>query len=445
MPCASGVTIDGIHYGAIEAALDRVQGSNLWLTFAIREGKNREVRNVLGHLGLTVTRLIRVSFGPFQLGELAEGAVEEVPTRVLREQLGDKLIAPVRRRISRRRVRRRRRIAGAAIPRRHRRARRRAARRAPMKAATSRSQNGNDKPKTANLRIMPGARARWIARPRSCAVNFAARAARRARARRATEAAKPRARASAEPDRKGRRVAVERYGQPPVQTQAPPRARTRPKGAAQARTAAAARPIAPSARARANRKAAADARRRRPAARAHARRAEIASDPADRRPAARIAVQYPACTPMAIRSRGARVLDLFAGTGALGIEAASHGAAFTLFIDDGAEARALLARERRRARPRRRHAHLPPRRHQARPRASARAVLARLPRPALWTRPGREGARSAARRRMVCAGRAHCRRRSQSKPRSPRRRDSPRLERRRYDDTEFVFLKFNPR
>jgi 23S rRNA pseudouridine2605 synthase len=86
-----GITISGIHYGAIEAALDRVQGTNLWLTFAIREGKNREVRNVLSHLGLTVTRLIRVSFGPFQLGELAEGAVEEVRTRILREQLGGKL------------------------------------------------------------------------------------------------------------------------------------------------------------------------------------------------------------------------------------------------------------------------------------------------------------------------------------------------------------------
>ncbi len=88
-----GITISGIHYGAIEAALDRVQGSNLWLTFAIREGKNREVRNVLSHLDLTVTRLIRLSFGPFQLGELADGAVEEVRTRVLREQLGDKLAA----------------------------------------------------------------------------------------------------------------------------------------------------------------------------------------------------------------------------------------------------------------------------------------------------------------------------------------------------------------
>ena len=84
----AGVTIEGVRYGAIEALIDRVQGSNLWLTFAIREGKNREVRNVLGHLGLTVTRLIRIGFGPFELGDLAEGAVEEVPTRELRQQLG---------------------------------------------------------------------------------------------------------------------------------------------------------------------------------------------------------------------------------------------------------------------------------------------------------------------------------------------------------------------
>jgi len=88
-----GITVDGIHYGPIEAALDREQGSNVWLTFAIREGKNREVRNVLGHLGLQVNRLIRVSFGPFQLRDLAEGAVEEVRTRVLREQLGERVIA----------------------------------------------------------------------------------------------------------------------------------------------------------------------------------------------------------------------------------------------------------------------------------------------------------------------------------------------------------------
>jgi 23S rRNA pseudouridine2605 synthase len=88
-----GVTISGIHYGAIDASIERVQGSNLWLSFGIREGKNREVRTVLGHLGLDVTRLIRVSFGPFQLAELVEGSVEEVKTRVLREQLGTKLVA----------------------------------------------------------------------------------------------------------------------------------------------------------------------------------------------------------------------------------------------------------------------------------------------------------------------------------------------------------------
>jgi 23S rRNA pseudouridine2605 synthase len=86
-----GITVDGVRYGPIEARLDRPQGANVWLTFAIREGKNREVRNVLGALDLQVNRLLRVSFGPFQLGELADGAVEEVPTRVLREQLGRKV------------------------------------------------------------------------------------------------------------------------------------------------------------------------------------------------------------------------------------------------------------------------------------------------------------------------------------------------------------------
>jgi 23S rRNA pseudouridine2605 synthase len=88
-----GITIEGIRYGPIEATLDRVQGANVWLTFAIREGKNREIRNVLRHLGLQVNRLIRVSFGPFQLGDLASGAVEEVRTRHLREQLGPRIAA----------------------------------------------------------------------------------------------------------------------------------------------------------------------------------------------------------------------------------------------------------------------------------------------------------------------------------------------------------------
>ena len=88
-----GITIDGVRYGPIEATADRLQGTNVWMTFAIREGKNREVKNVLGHLGLAVNRLIRVSFGPFQLGDLPPGKIEEVRTRVLREQLGARIAA----------------------------------------------------------------------------------------------------------------------------------------------------------------------------------------------------------------------------------------------------------------------------------------------------------------------------------------------------------------
>jgi 23S rRNA pseudouridine2605 synthase len=85
---AQGVTIDGIAYGPIEARLDRTQGDNAWVTLSLREGKNREVRRVLEHVGLTVNRLIRMAYGPFQLGHLAKRAVEEVPPKVLREQVG---------------------------------------------------------------------------------------------------------------------------------------------------------------------------------------------------------------------------------------------------------------------------------------------------------------------------------------------------------------------
>ncbi len=88
-----GITIDGVRYGPIDAQLEREQGANVWLLFAMREGKNREVKNVLGHLGLAVNRLIRVSFGPFQLGDLPEGEVTEVRTRHLREQLGERIAA----------------------------------------------------------------------------------------------------------------------------------------------------------------------------------------------------------------------------------------------------------------------------------------------------------------------------------------------------------------
>ena len=90
---ASGVVIEGIEYRGIEARVDRVQGANVWLTMGLREGKNREIKRVLEHLGLSVNRLIRVSYGPFQLGELEEGAVDEVKTRILKDQLGEVLAA----------------------------------------------------------------------------------------------------------------------------------------------------------------------------------------------------------------------------------------------------------------------------------------------------------------------------------------------------------------
>ena len=101
---------------------------------------------------------------------------------------------------------------------------------------------------------------------------------------------------------------------------------------------------------------------------------------------------------------GARVLDLFAGTGALGLEALSRGAAFALFVDDGAEARALLRENVAALGARRRHPHFPARCHQARRGASARAVLARVPRSALWPGPGRTGARLGARGRLAAPG-----------------------------------------
>jgi 23S rRNA pseudouridine2605 synthase len=83
-----GINVEGVAYGPIEAVLERQQGGNVWLVMSLAEGRNREIRRVLEALGMTVNRLIRISYGPFQLGKLAPGAVEEVPRRVLREQLG---------------------------------------------------------------------------------------------------------------------------------------------------------------------------------------------------------------------------------------------------------------------------------------------------------------------------------------------------------------------
>lgn len=88
----NGIAVDGVFYGSIEATLEREQGANVWISIGLREGKNREVKNILGALGLTVGRLIRVSFGPFQLGDLEEGGVREIRGRILRDQLGEKLV-----------------------------------------------------------------------------------------------------------------------------------------------------------------------------------------------------------------------------------------------------------------------------------------------------------------------------------------------------------------
>ena len=85
-----GVMIEGVKYQPIEAKLDRQQGGNAWATIALKEGKNREVRRLMEHIGVQVNRLIRTSFGPFHLGQLKEGAIDEIPNKVMREQLGIK-------------------------------------------------------------------------------------------------------------------------------------------------------------------------------------------------------------------------------------------------------------------------------------------------------------------------------------------------------------------
>ncbi|HAK98058.1 MAG TPA: pseudouridine synthase, partial [Rhodobiaceae bacterium] len=80
-----GITLEGVHYRGVDVDVERQQGGNVWLTISLREGKNREVKKLLSYVGLEVNRLIRLSFGPFQLGNLETGAVEEIPRRVLRQ------------------------------------------------------------------------------------------------------------------------------------------------------------------------------------------------------------------------------------------------------------------------------------------------------------------------------------------------------------------------
>ena len=86
---ARGLTLEGVHYGPIEAELERQSGANAWLVMTLKEGKNREIRKVCAHLGLKVNRLIRIAYGPLQLGRLKPGEIQEVPRRVLAEQLGE--------------------------------------------------------------------------------------------------------------------------------------------------------------------------------------------------------------------------------------------------------------------------------------------------------------------------------------------------------------------
>lgn len=86
----NGIKIDGVLYAGIDASVDRAQGDNMWLDMSLREGKNREIRKVLEYLGLKVNRLIRVSYGPFHLGQLEEGEVEEISPKAIEAALGKK-------------------------------------------------------------------------------------------------------------------------------------------------------------------------------------------------------------------------------------------------------------------------------------------------------------------------------------------------------------------
>ncbi len=88
-PLRRGIEVEGERFQPMIVVIDRIQGANAWLTVGLREGKNREIRRAMNAIGLTVNRLIRVSYGPFRLNDLQPGQVEEVKGKVLRDQLGE--------------------------------------------------------------------------------------------------------------------------------------------------------------------------------------------------------------------------------------------------------------------------------------------------------------------------------------------------------------------
>ena len=228
---ADGVTIDGVDYMGVEAKLDREQGSNAWLTLGLREGKNREIKKILEHLGLAVNRLIRVSFGPFELGDLPEGEVVEVRTRVLRDQLGVKLAKEANVDFDAPQI-----VAIESPPEATsgERPRTRAARRARIVGPSERC--------PADLIVeRAGARngskgtPRHAARPRNRRRLSAAANMSRLCARKSPQTQRPRASAierSATHDRKGRTIAVERMSRAVEEAHTPAAAETRPKRSA---------------------------------------------------------------------------------------------------------------------------------------------------------------------------------------------------------------------
>ena len=375
-----GIEVDGVRYGAIEATLDREQGSNVWLTFAMREGKNREIRNVLRR---------------------ARPEGEPADPRVLR-----------------------------AVP-----ARRTAGRRGrggqDAARCASRSASGS---RRWRARIFPGRS--WSGRSPS----------RKPISPRHPEVRAQRASKGDGPDRELRRdghdlaVSSRRAkagGRRPADV---PRRASGTAGRHLEATPSAAHLRMTGRRQRAARR---DAASRNRAGRITRKRAALMRIVGGRfrgrtlmrrnrrrsgRPPTGCARRCSTSsrTPTAIRSRGARVLDLFAGTGALGLEALSRGAAFVLFVDDGAEARALLRGNVDALGRGRRDQGLSPRRHAARSGASAGAVLAGVPRSALRQGPGGAGAR---RPRATAAGLRPMRWSSSRRRRmraSPRRRASRR-------------------